>query len=147
MTTRFLLITMLTLLFPSAYAQWKEPPATGSPTNELEDRTNLVGQSGLGPLLTATLVDVDRNAKSHRAVVEVQTDGVRIVDPASLKNEPKLDEAHLQYRLDNGEIQNSTSKTWTFDNLSPGEHRIDVALASSDNHAIGKSLTLKLRIP
>jgi|SRR5581483_106813 len=134
------------VLLQNAYAQWKEPPSTGSPTNELEDRTNLAGQSGLGPLLKATLVDFERNAKSHKAVVEVQTDGVRMVDPASVNHEPKLDEAHLQYRLDNGEIQNSTSKTWTFDNLSRGEHRIEVALASNDNHPIGKPKTLKLLI-
>lgn len=43
-----------------------EPPATGSPPNELADRTQLAGQSGLGPLLIAELVEKEANAKSHR---------------------------------------------------------------------------------
>lgn len=139
---------VLPLLFCcAAYSQWKELPATGSPENRLPDRTKLVGQSGLGPLMTANLVDVEKNAKQHRAVVHVETDGVEMVDPAAVHNEPKLDEAHIQYRLDQGSIQNSTSKNWTFENLSSGEHRIDVVLASNDNHELGKAKTLKVRVP
>lgn len=36
-------------------------------------------------------------------------------------------------------------RDWTFDELSTGEHRIRVALASSDNQQMGK-VKLKLRI-
>ena len=97
--------------------------------------------------MKASLVDVEKNAKQHRAMVHVETDGVEIVDPSAVRNEPKLDQAHIQYRLDRGAVQNSTSKTWTFENLSSGEHRIDVMLASNDNHQLGKAKTLKVRVP
>jgi hypothetical protein len=136
------------LLFPcTGYGQWKEPPATGSPQNTLPDRTTMVGQSGMGPLLIAKLIDRDANAKKHQAVVAVQTDGVRLVDSAAANHEPRLDEAHIQYRLDDAPAQDSTSKTWTFAKLSSGEHRIRVTLVSSDNHPMGKDKVLKVRVP
>lgn len=140
-------IALLVLISALAYSQWKEPPATGSPDNNLPDRTTLSGQSGMGPLLIAKLVDADKNAKNHRAVIQVETDGVFLVDAEAAHHEPKLDEAHLQYRLDNGAIVNSTSKSWTFDHVSKGEHEIWVALASSDGHQLGKGKSLKVRIP
>jgi hypothetical protein len=130
-----------------AYSQWKEPPATGSPSNQLPDRTTLVGQAGLGPLLIAKLVDQETNAQKHKAVVEVQTDGLNMVDPDAVDHEPKFDEAHIQYRLDNDTIENTTSKTWTFEHLSKGKHIIRVALATSDNRQLGMEKTLKVYVP
>ena len=129
------------------HAQWKQLPSTGSPAERLPDRTTLAGQSGLGPLLTAKLVEKEKNAKQHRAVVVVETDGVELVDPKKAGGEPKLDQAHIQYWLDGNSVQNSTSKSWTFDNLSPGEHEIHVSLAANDNHPIGQSRTVKVKIP
>lgn len=130
-----------------AYGQWKELPETGSPSNRLPDRTTLVGQAGLGPLLVAKLVDPIANAKNHTAVIKVETDGLKMVDPAAVNHEPRADEAHIQYRLDNEPIQNTTSKTWTFHHLSPGEHLIRIAIATSDNHQLGREKTLKLHVP
>lgn len=98
-------------------------------------------------MLIAKLVDRNANARNHKAVVEVQTDGLTIVDPATVDDQPKLDEAHLQYRLDNDAIQNTTSRTFTFQHLSRGTHLIRVALATSDNHQMGKEKTLKVNIP
>lgn len=143
------ILIAIALYLPSTkgYCQWREPPATGSPENTLTDRTTLAGQNGLGPLLIAKLMNAHDNARKHRAVVEVQTDGVRIVDPAAARHQPKLDEAHIEYRLDNGQAQERTSKIWTVDNLSRGDHRIRVALVSSDNHQMGEEKILKLRVP
>ena len=128
-------------------AQWKEPPATGSPSNELPDRTIMAGQSGMGPLLIAVLVNPKDNAKNHKAVIEVQTDGFTVVDPATVKGEPKSGEGHIQYRIDNGAIENTISKTWTFEHLASGEHLIRVALVSSDNHQIGETRSLRIKVP
>jgi hypothetical protein len=130
----------------AANAQWKEPPATGSPVNRLPDRTTLAGQAGMGPLLIAKLVQPQLNASNHRAVIEVQTDGFKIVNPA-VEREPRIDEGHIQYRLDNGAIQNTTSKTWRFEHLSPGWHVVRVALATSDNHQLGREKRLKVNVP
>ena len=139
-------IILLSLCLPAA-GQWKEPPSTGSPTSRTSDRTTLTGQAGMGPWLTMRLVNPKNNAQSHKAIVEVQTDGVKIVNPIVVNHEPRLDEAHIQYRLDNGPIQNTTSKSWTFEHLSRGEHFIRVALASSDNRQLGREVSLKLKVP
>jgi hypothetical protein len=142
-----LAMLVLALLPARGWAQWREPPATGSPANELPDRTTLAGQSGLGPMLNAELIDKDQNAKRHRAVIKAQTDGVQLVDPVSAHHQRRLDEAHLEYQLDGGRVCESTSKTWTFERLTSGEHHIKVTLASSDNHQMGKGKLLKVHIP
>lgn len=143
-TVLLIVFLQLSLLAQYAVAQWKEPPSTGSPTYRLPDRTIWAGQSGLGPVLTAKLVDKDRNAKQHRAIVEVDVDGVRLVYP---EKEPNLEEAHIQYRLDNEPPRDSASKSCAFEQLAPGEHRIRVTLASSDGRRIGKGTTLKVTVP
>lgn len=145
---RFLLAAMFVsaLTCSIAQAQWKQLPTTGSPEDRLPDRTTLAGQSGLGPQLTAEMVDKDANAKKRRVVVQVQTDGVEMVDPVSV-NEPNLGQAHIEYRLDNGPAQQTTSKTETFETLPPGWHRVYVRLLSNDNHPIGKPTTLSVHIP
>ena len=136
---------LLCACLPAA-AQWKEPPATGSPANELPDRTTLAGQAGMGPLLAVNLVNAEENARNHKAVVQVQTDGVNIVDPSD-KHESKIDEVHIQYRMDNEPIQNTSAKTWTFDHLSSGNHLVRVALATSDNRQLGKERSLRVKVP
>jgi hypothetical protein len=142
----FVFVVALLLLPSAAVCQWKEPPATGSPENTLPDRTTLAGQSGLAPMISAKLADAGANAKLHKAVVEVQTDGVSMVDPAT-HQQPKLDEAHIAYQLDGHGPIHSISKTWTFIDLPAGDHRIRVSLMSNDNHQIGKEQVLKLHVP
>ncbi|HLZ34621.1 MAG TPA: hypothetical protein VKP13_11425 [Nitrospira sp.] len=148
MKFRLLALVFLGLLIVQtpAYGQWKQEPSTGSPPERLPDRTTLVGQSGIGPFLKARLADKENNAKKRRAVVVVQTDGVKLVS-ATNETIPKLDEAHIQYKLDDGPVRNSTEPTWTFDDLSPGEHEIHVSLAGNDNRVIGKGITLTVTVP
>lgn len=147
MKARFRFCAVLVLCAASAgYGQWKERPATGSPQNRLPDRTTLAEQAGLGPLLTARLVDPKTNSRKHRAVVEVQIDGVQLVEPEA-NHQPRADQAHLQYRLDNDPIQNTTSRTCTFEHLASGQHLIRVALADNENHELGKDQSLRLNVP
>lgn len=142
------MIVFLGILFLHVplHAQWKEQPSTGSPTQNLPNRTTLAGQSGMGPFLKARLVDRENNAKNHRAVVEVQTDGVELVSGAA-GSDPKLHEAHIQYQLDDGPVQNSTARTWIFENLNSGKHEIYVSLAGNDNRPVGKGATLTVTVP
>jgi len=147
MTKRLTTIALMLLVPASiAHGQWKEPPKTGSPTNTLPDRTTLAGQSGMGPLITAVLVEPEMNASAHRAVVKVETDGVEIVDPAKVK-EPKLDEAHIRYQLDAETPVQTTLERWTFDRLASGNHRIKVSLESNDGKQMGEQQTLKIHVP
>jgi hypothetical protein len=143
----FWAISLLLCACVSSHAQWKELPATGSPSNQLPDRTTLAGQAGMGPLLMVKLVNQKANAQNHKVVVEVETDGLKLVDPAAVKNEPRIDEAYIQYRLDNGPIQNSSSKTWTFEHLSAGKHLVRIALATSDRHQLGREKSLLVKVP
>ena len=129
-----------------ASAQWANPPKTGSQPEELPDRTVLAGQSGMGPLMTAELVHPHDNAKKKMAVVQVHTDGVRLVTPGS-KAESKDDEAHLQYRLDHQQAIDTTQTNMRFTGLSQGDHIIQVALAGNDNKPMGHQTTLKVHIP
>jgi hypothetical protein len=140
------LLFSLAVLASPGDCQWKEPPTTGSPEQTLPDRTTLVGQSGLGPLVRAAVINEHSNAKNHIAEVEVQTDGVQLVEPSAAAHSAKLDEAHIQYRLDDGPSQNTTSTRLRFENLPRGTHLIRIALAGNDNHPIGKTTTLKIKI-
>lgn len=142
----WLLVIPALLLPNAAVCQWKEPPATGSPENTLPDRTTLAQQSGMGPMISAKLVDVSANAKAHKAVVKVETDGVNIVDPAT-HQQPKIDEAHITYQLDDHNRIDSTSEQWTFTDLRPGDHRIRISLTSNDNHPMCKEQVLKVHVP
>ncbi len=142
-------MALLCVLFvcPRAYCQWNHHPTTGSPENRLPDLTTMAGQSGLGPVMTAKLVDQEQNAKHHRAVIQIETDGVRLVDAASADHQPRLDEGHIRYRVDNGPEQNSTSKTITLENLPSGTRLIHVDLMDSTEAKMGRSTTLKVEIP
>ncbi len=130
-----------------AHAQWAEPPQTGSQPELLPDRTIMAGQSGIAPTISAELVDKHQNEKAHKAVVKVETDSISMMDPAAAHYAPKLDQAHLQYQLDGGDIFNSTSKVWTFTHLPAGKHRVLVSLVGNDNRPHGLPITLKLDVP
>ena len=137
----------IAVLSAAACAQWKQAPSTGSPEYRLPDRTTLAGQSGLGPLLAARLLDEEQNARGHRAVIAVSTDGVHLTDGRASSGEPKNDEAHIAYRVDGSSIKYATSSTWTVENLHPGTHLIHIWLAAADNRQVGMETTLKVNIP
>jgi hypothetical protein len=113
----------------------------------LPDRTDIAGQSGLGALITAQLVDEHANTRQHRAVVQVQTDGVQIIDAASANYAPRLNQAHIQYQLDGGAPADTTSRSIELAGLSPGEHQLRIALVGNDNKPIGHQTILKVHIP
>ena len=144
---RFPVLLMSFILVLPLAAQWREQPETGSQPERLDDRTTLAGQSGLAPSLSASLADPHGNARQHRAVVQVETEGIRLVSQAGEGTAPKLDEGHLQYRLDSSAPLESTSTSMQFDNLSPGEHHIQVMLVGNDNRPAGPSKTLTISIP
>ncbi len=120
---------------------------TGSQPNQLPDRTVLAGQSGLGPNLTAQLVSEHANARQHKAVIKAQVDGVELVDPGSTNRVPKLDQAHIECRLDERPAVHTASTTIQFDNVPRGDHEIHVALVGNDGKPMGEETTLKLRVP
>jgi hypothetical protein len=59
--------------------------------------------------LTATLVNPEHHAKEHAATVQVSVAGVVMVDPATVKEEPKDGQGHLHYQVDNGPVVATTA--------------------------------------
>jgi hypothetical protein len=96
---------------------------------------NVAGQSSLGPVLRAELVDATENRKERRDVVKVQTDDGEIVDPQSVITSPRSIRA---YSIPIGR-RSGLQRTWIFENLSSGERRIKIVLASCDNQPMDKT--------
>jgi hypothetical protein len=98
--------------------------------------------------LTARLVDPEKKAREKAATVEVHVNGVKLVDPALSKEQPRKGQAHLHYKLDDGPIIATTTTTkLSFHELKPGEHTIVVALAANDHKPLGPEQTVNVSIP
>ncbi|MEW5848132.1 MAG: hypothetical protein AB2A00_04930 [Myxococcota bacterium] len=97
--------------------------------------------------LDARLVEPERNAERKSATVEVSLRGVQLVDPASVQENPRAGQAHLQYRLDDGPVIATTSTRLSFQDLTSGEHEVVVMLAGNDSQPLGPRETLNFTIP
>src|SRR5262245_44674911 len=60
--------------------------------------------AGPAPELSARLSDPDEKAQEHTATVEVQVEGIQLIDPAAVHDQPQTGQGHLHYRLDNGPV-------------------------------------------
>jgi hypothetical protein len=145
-TASITLILFAALGCGCSYAQWKEPPSTGSPQYRLEDRTYMAGQSGMGATITAQLEDATENAKHHKIVVRAQPDGVT-VQAGQTSAQPNLDEARIQYQLDTQTPENTTSNRWTFAPVSSGAHTVTIRLVDGNNKALAEPATLTIHVP
>ena len=103
--------------------------------------------SAVVPGLTAELVDAQAKAKQKAATVKVSVTGVRLVDPGLVKEKPRKGQGHLHYRVDNGPVVATTAAKLSFHELSPGAHKIHVALAANDHTPLGPEQTLTVTIP
>ena len=99
------------------------------------------------PSLTVKLVDAEQKAQKKSATVSVQVRGVKIVDPASVKEKPVKGQGHLHYRLDNGPIIATTATKLSFHELSSGPHSFMVNLAGNDHMPLGPSQTVNVTVP
>jgi hypothetical protein len=83
--------------------------------------------------LTAKLVDAEKKAQEKAATVQVQVSGVKLIDPAAAKEQPRKGQGHLHYRVDGGPVIATTSTKLSFHELTSGEHKIVVTLAANDH--------------
>jgi hypothetical protein len=97
--------------------------------------------------MTAKLVDPELKAKKKEATVQVSVGGVKIVDPASAKEQPRAGQGHFHYRVDDGPVIATTATKLSFHELTPGTHRIHVMLAGNDHKPLGPEQTLEVTIP
>lgn len=97
--------------------------------------------------LTATLVDAEKKAEQKAATVDVKTTGIKLIDPASVKEQPSAGQGHLHYQVDNGPIIATTATKLSFHGLTPGPHKIVVMLAGNDHNPLGPQQTLEVTIP
>lgn len=126
-------------------AQWAENPTTGSSPEQLTDRTNLAGMTGLSPELKAGFVQKSENAKQHKIAVRAEVWGVHLVPPDA--NARQNGTASLSFVLDHNAPVKTDQKEYTFDNVSPGQHTVTVRLLSPEGQEIGSNIVLGIHIP
>jgi hypothetical protein len=97
--------------------------------------------------LTAVLVDPEKKAKERTATVQVTVKGVTLIDPATVKEQPRNGQGHLHYRVDDGPVIATTAPKLSFHELSSGQHKILVMLAANDHKPLGPEQTLTVTIP
>jgi hypothetical protein len=109
--------------------------------------TTATSKSMKEPTLTATLVDPEKKAKEKAATVEVKVTGIEIIDPAKVNEKPHAGQGHFHYQLDGGPIIATTTPKLSFHELTPGDHKLVVTLASNDHKPLGPQQTLDIKIP
>jgi hypothetical protein len=95
------------------------------------------------PSLSVSLVDREQNARKQGASVVATVTGLELVEPG----QPKAGEGHLHYRVDGGPVIATTATKLGFHALTPGSHRIEVALVGNDHKPLGPKQTVSVEIP
>ena len=99
------------------------------------------------PTLTAKLIDAEKKALQQAATVDVKVTGIRIIDPAIVKERPRAGQGHLHYQVDDGPVIATTAMKLSFHGLTTGPHKIVVMLAGNDHNPLGPQETLNVTIP
>lgn len=99
------------------------------------------------PSMSAKLIDAEGKARKQSATVELQTSGIKIVDPASAKEMPKKGQGHFHYQVDDGPVIATTATKLSFHGLTPGKHTVKVMLAGNDHNPLGPMQTLEVVVP
>jgi len=97
--------------------------------------------------MAAHLVDPVNKAKKQGASVEVAVGGIKLTDPAGVKEQPHPGQGHLHYQVDDGPVIATTVPKLSFHDLKPGHHRIQVTLVANDHSKLGPEQTLEVDIP
>jgi uncharacterized protein DUF6130 len=99
------------------------------------------------PTMTATLVDPEKKAQQKAATVSVKVTGIKLIDPATVNEQPKMGQGHLHYQVDDGPVIATPTTKLSFHGLTPGQHKILVVLAGNDHNPLGPQQTLEVTIP
>ena len=110
-----------------------------------QDWTAWQGPQG-GTRLRAQLRDKGQNAQNHMAAVEVEVQNAWLHYPNPVQ-QPGIQAAVLQYRLDSCPPILTTDTRLRFAELTSGDHIISVTLLSSDNKPISPTAKLQLNVP
>ena len=92
-------------------------------------------------MFKAELIDAEKKAQNKEATVQVSVKGIKLVDPASVNNQPKEGQGHLHYQVDDGPIIATTTPKQLHGLLS-GPHKIVVMLAANDHRRLAHSKRL-----
>jgi hypothetical protein len=103
--------------------------------------------SGTMPGLAVEVVQPEVNAQSRSAKIQVSVNGIQLIDPDQAGPQAAAGQGHLHYRVDGGPVIATTSTKLSLHQLTPGDHRIDIALAGNDHQPIGPKQTVDVKIP
>jgi hypothetical protein len=109
------------------------------------DWTDWVGP-GSGPQLRARLKDKDQNAAQRIAAVEVEVRNAFLDNP-DLVPQTGVALGVLQYQIDQCPAIVTTDSELQFQQLSPGNHLISVALIGRDSRLLTPKANLQVTIP
>src|SRR6476660_9622686 len=84
--------------------------AGGQSSNSMKSAS----KSNSAVTLTARLIDPEKKAKEKTATVEVTVTGVQLIDPATVKEQPRNGQGHLHYRVDDGPVIATTAPKLSF---------------------------------
>lgn len=93
------------------------------------------------------MVDSASKAKKQEATIVVTTQGVQLVDPATVNETARIGEGHLHYRVDHGPVIATTATKLSFHELTRGMHTITVMLVANDHSPLSAPVTFNLTIP
>jgi hypothetical protein len=104
-------------------------------------------KAGHAATLAASLVDAEAKARQQAATVKVEVTGVKMTDPAVVKEKPITGQGHLHYQVDDGPVIATTALKLSFHGLKPGSHHFKVMLAANDHSPLGPEQTLDVTVP
>jgi hypothetical protein len=85
-------------------------------------------------------------ARQGIAQVEVHLDGVELTNPTGAASGSRP-QGHLHYRLDSNAEICTVASTYEFNGLTPGQHKIVVALVGNDHKPLGPQETFGVIVP
>ena len=125
----------------------------GKPAQKPAEHSGMHGEPGKGvkaghaATLAASLVDGEAKARQQAATVKVEVTGVKMTDPALVKEKPMAGQGHLHYQVDDGPVIATTAMKLSFHGLKPGAHHFKVMLAANDHSPLGPEQTLDVTVP
>jgi hypothetical protein len=99
------------------------------------------------PSLSISLVDEEANARKGNAIVVATVEDFELVDSASVREQPRIGQGHIHYRVDDGPVIATAATKLSLHELKAGPHRIEVVLVGNDHKPIGEAEVLKVTIP
>jgi len=138
---------MRCIMYLAALAAWGVILGISDAPNLRASQSATAQSSSATYSIKAEMVDSASKAKKQEATIVVTTQGVQLIDPATVNETPRIGEGHLHYRVDNGPVIATTATKLSFHELTHGMHTITVMLVANNHSPLSAPVTFNLTIP